>query len=88
MHYDRRSNNDAAHSAIQRNLSETSHSKDPRARINEEQAKLLANNIGVPVHEFFEHRIGPGVRASRRGVCWTNARLWLPRRRKHRHTIS
>ena len=60
-HYHDRSNSEAAHSAIKRKLGEALLSKDPQARINELLAKLLAYNIGVIVHEIFEHHIDPGV---------------------------
>ena len=60
-HYHLRSNSEATHSAIKRKLGEALLSKDPQARINELLAKLLAYNIGVLVHEIFEHHIDPGV---------------------------
>ena len=60
-HYHLRSNSEATHSAIKRKLGEALLSRDPQARINELLAKLLAYNIGVLIHEIFEHHIDPGV---------------------------
>jgi hypothetical protein len=60
-HYHLRSNSEATHSAIKRKLGEALLSRDPQARINELLAKLLDYNIGVLIHEIFEHHIDPGV---------------------------
>jgi len=60
-HYHGRSTSEAANSAIKRKLGVALLSKDPQARINELLAKLLAYNIGVLIHEIFEHHIDPGV---------------------------
>jgi transposase len=60
-HYHARSNSESVNSSIKRKLGEALLSKDPQARINELLAKLLAYNIGVVVHEIFEHHIDPGI---------------------------
>jgi len=60
-HYHARSNSEAVNSSIKRKLGEALLSKDPQARINELLAKLLAYNVGVLIHEIFEHHIDPGV---------------------------
>lgn len=67
-HYHLRSNSEAAHSSMKRKLGEALLSKDPQARVNELLAKLLAYNIGVVIHEIFEHHIDPGVPAVTPGV--------------------
>jgi hypothetical protein len=59
--YHPRSNVEATFSAIKRKMGEPLLSKNPTARLNELLAKLLAYNIGVIVHEIFEHGIDPGV---------------------------
>lgn len=53
---------EAVISAIKRKLGEPLLSKDPIARVNELLAKLLAYNIGVVIHEAYEHHIEVGVR--------------------------
>lgn len=60
-HYHARSNVEATISAIKRKLGEPLFSKDPIARVNELLAKLLAYNIGVVIHEAYEHHIEVGV---------------------------
>jgi transposase len=57
--YHPRSNVEAVFSAIKRKLGEALLSKNPLARFNEMLAKLLAYNIGVLVHEIYEHGIDP-----------------------------
>lgn len=59
--YHPRSNAEAVFSAIKRKLGEPLFSKNPTARINELLAKLLSYNLGVIVHELFEHKIDLGV---------------------------
>ena len=68
--YHPRSNVEAVFSAIKRKLGEPLFSKNPTARINELLAKLPAYNIGVIVHELFEHKIDLGVA----GLRWTAPR--------------
>jgi transposase len=55
--YHPRSNVEAVFSAIKRKLGEALLSKNQLARFNELLAKLLAYNIGVLVHEIYEHGI-------------------------------
>jgi transposase len=57
--YHARSNVEAVFSAVKRKLGEPLLSKNPLARFNELLAKLLAYNIGVLVHEIYEHGIDP-----------------------------
>lgn len=59
--YHLRSNVEATFSAIKRKLGEPLLSKEPQARMNELLAKLLAYNIGVVIHEAYEHRVETGV---------------------------
>jgi len=59
--YRLRSNVEATISAIKRKLGEPLLSKDPQARMNELLAKLLAYNIGVVIHEAYEHHVETGV---------------------------
>ena len=59
--YHPRSNVEATFSAIKRKMGEPLLSKNPTARLNELLAKLLAYNIGVIVHEIYEHGLDPGV---------------------------
>jgi transposase len=61
QHYHARSNVEATISAIKRKLGEPILSKDPVARVNELLAKLLAYNIGVVIHEAYEHHVEVGV---------------------------
>jgi transposase len=61
QHYHARSNIESVNSAIKRKLREPLMSKAPQARVAELLAKILAYNIGVIVHEIFEHGIDPGV---------------------------
>ena len=61
--YHARSNVESTFSAIKRKLGEPLLSKDPVARVNELLAKLLAYNIGVVIHEAYEHHIETGVSA-------------------------
>ncbi len=58
-HYHARSNVETVFSAIRAKLGENLLSKNPLARFNELLAKILAYNIGVLVHEIFEHGIDP-----------------------------
>lgn len=60
-HYHQRSNVEAAISAIKRKLGEPLLSHNSLARFNELLAKVLAYNLGVLVHEFYEHGIDAGV---------------------------
>jgi len=60
-HYHDRSNVESTISAIKRKLGEPVLSKDPTARVNELLAKLLAYNLGVMIHEAYEHHIEVGV---------------------------
>lgn len=60
-HYHQRSNVEAVISAVKRKLGEPLLSKTQTARFNELLAKLLVYNIGVVIHEMFEHHIDPGV---------------------------
>jgi transposase len=57
--YHQRSNVEAVFSAIKRKLGESLKSKNPLARFNELLAKILAYNIGVIVHEIYEHGVDP-----------------------------
>ena len=57
--YHKRSNVEAAFSAIKRKFGENLLSKNPLARMNELLAKLLAYNLTVLVHEIHEHGIDP-----------------------------
>lgn len=57
--YHARSNVEAVFSAIKRKLGEALLSKNQGARFNELLAKLLGYNIGVIVHEIYEHGIDP-----------------------------
>jgi len=59
--YHARSNVEAVFSAIKRKLGESLLSKNPLARFNELSAKLLAYNIGILVHEIYEHGIDPAT---------------------------
>ncbi|EQD50447.1 transposase IS4 family protein [mine drainage metagenome] len=61
QHYHDRSNVESTISAIKRKLGEPLLSKDPIARVNELLAKLLAYNIGVVIHEAYEHHVEVGV---------------------------
>ncbi len=56
-----RVNGESAHSAIKRKLGEHLLSKNQLAQFNGLLAKLVAYNIGVVIHEVFEHGIDPGV---------------------------
>lgn len=65
--YHKRSNVEAVFSAIKRKMGEALLSKNQGARFNELLAKLLGYNIGVVVHEIYEHGIDPkslGLRPS------------------------
>ncbi len=59
--YHRRSNVEAVFSAIKRKLGESLMSKNPVARFNELLAKILAYNLGVIVHEIYEHGVDPAA---------------------------
>lgn len=59
--YHKRSNVESVNWAIKRKLGEPVSSRTPLARINEVLAKILAYNIGVIVHEIYEHGVDPGV---------------------------
>jgi transposase len=57
--YHQRSNVETVFSAVKRKMGEALLSKNQVARFNELLAKLLAYNIGVIVHEIYEHGIEP-----------------------------
>lgn len=59
--YHLRSNIESVNSAMKRKLGEPLFSKTSLAQMNEVLAKVLAYNIGVIVHEIYEHGIDPGV---------------------------
>jgi transposase len=59
--YHARSNVESAISAIKRKLGEPLLSKNSLGRFNELLSKILSYNLGVIVHEIFEHGIDPGV---------------------------
>jgi transposase len=57
--YHQRSNVEAVFSAVKRKMGESLLSKNTVARFNELLAKLLGYNIGIIVHEIYEHGIDP-----------------------------
>jgi hypothetical protein len=65
--YHQRSNVETVFSAIKRKLGEALLSKSQGARFNELLAKLLGYNIGVVIHEIYEHGIDPGSLGLGRG---------------------
>lgn len=65
--YHKRSNVEAVFSAIKRKMGEALLSKNQGARFNELLAKLLGYNIGVVIHEIYEHGIDPAALGLRTG---------------------
>jgi len=58
-HYHKRSNIEATNAAIKRKFGETLKSKNPTAQVNELQAKIVAYNLTVVIHEMYENGINP-----------------------------
>ncbi len=57
--YHQRSNVESVFSALKRKFGETLRSRNPTAQVNELLAKVLAYNLTVLIHEFFEHGVVP-----------------------------
>ncbi|MCK9442435.1 MAG: transposase [Methanothrix sp.] len=68
-HYHKRSNIEATNAVIKRKFGETLKSKNPVAQVNELQAKIVAYNLTVVIHEMYENGIKPEFLHAKSDVC-------------------
>ena len=76
--YHKRSNVESVFSALKQKFGETIRSRTSVAQANEVLCKVIAYNLGVVVHEMFEHGIAPEFAVKAR-----SARSTAPKRQSH-----